>query len=114
MTADQVLDPELLRDPEVHAVTKQQARAREGGEDGGEQALGLHERLLVEDYVVEVARAQLGLGQAEVDGLARERGVVLLSREALFLGGGDELAVDEQRGGGVVVVAADAEDVHWR
>ena len=33
----------------------------------------------------------------------RETGVVLLAREALFLGGGDDLAVDDKRRGAVVI-----------
>ena len=49
--------------------------------------------------------------QAVRDGLVRERGVVLLAREALFLRGGDDLAVAEQAGGAVVIEGRDAEDV---
>ena len=50
--------------------------------------------------------------QAEVDGVRRKAGVVLVAREALLFGGGDQDAVLQQRGGGVVVEAGDPEDVH--
>ena len=46
--------------------------------------------------------------------LAGNAVVVLLAREALLLRGGDEPAVDHQRGRGVVVEGADPEDVHLR
>ena len=39
-------------------------------------------------------------------------GVVLLAREALFLRGGDDLAVRDERGGAVVIERRDAEDAH--
>jgi urease accessory protein UreE len=69
----------------------------------------LEERLVVEDHPVE--RRSGRLGQAEADGVRRERGVVLDSGEALLLGGRDDLAVVDQAGGRVVVVAADSQDL---
>ena len=39
-------------------------------------------------------------------------GVVLLAREALLFRGRDQLAVDEQRRGGVVVETGDSENIH--
>ncbi len=37
---------------------------------------------------------------------------MLYAREALFLGRGDQFAVAQQRGGGVMEVAGQPEDVH--
>ncbi len=42
----------------------------------------------------------------------RKRRVVLAPRQALFLHGADRHAVDDERGGRVVVVGGDAEDLH--
>ncbi len=42
----------------------------------------------------------------------RKAGVVLLAGEALFLRGGDDLAVHDQRRGAVVIERRNAEDAH--
>ena len=50
--------------------------------------------------------------QTPFDGAERKRRVVLVPRQALFLNGADRHAVDDERGGRVVVVRGDAEDLH--
>ena len=52
--------------------------------------------------------------EARADRVHRERGVVLLAREALLLRGGHDRSVAHQRGRGVVVIGGDAEDLHPR
>ncbi len=79
---------------------------------GGEEAGELGDGLVVEHHQIEIARADLALTQAVGSGVDRDAGVVLLAGEALFLGGGDDLAVAHQAGAAVVVEGADAEDVH--
>ena len=67
---------------------------------------------------VEVGRLEPRLGQAERHRLlgqlpGRERHgrlAVLAAREALLLGGGDDLAVDDERGGRIVEDGIDSED----
>ena len=51
-----------------------------------------------------------GLAKAVFDGALGKRGVILFTAEALFLGGGDETPVNEQRRGAVVVKRGNAED----
>ena len=68
------------------------------------------ERLVVEADVVDRLGRDARLLQAVIDGVDGEALVVLLAREALFLSGGDDLAILDQRGRAVVIVGRDAKD----
>src|SRR5690606_39397959 len=78
---------------------------------GPHQPVELQERLVVERDPVEVGGLDPGAVEAVADGVPREVRVVLLAREALLLRRGDDLAVPQEAGGGVVVVRRDAENV---
>jgi hypothetical protein len=95
MLADEVFDPDLLAQQEMHAVTEEPPRPRERRHDGRDEPLCLHERLLVEHHVVDLATVEPARRQAVLDRTLRERRVVLLSREALLMDGGDEATVAE-------------------
>ena len=62
--------------------------------------------------MVEGFRGDTGLVQAPGDGVVWKGGVVLLAGEALFLRGGDDAAVLDQRGRAVVVEGRYTEDTH--
>ncbi len=108
--ANPVLHPELLAHPERHRLQEGAEAAWREVEVRLEEALELQERLVVEGDGVERGGLDAPLLQAPESGLAREAGVVLLPREALFLRGRDDLAVDDEGGGGVVVVGREAEN----
>ena len=112
LLADQRRDPELLVDPERHGLAEGPERAGEGRDVGREHPLELQQRLVVEAHGVELLGADAALAQDVLHGPAGEVGVVLLAAEPLLLAGGDDLAVAEDRGGGVVVEAGQPEDVH--
>ena len=61
------------------------------------------QRLFVEADIVHIARRNARFVQAIVDGVFRKALVVLAPREALFLRGGANLAIDNQRSRGVVI-----------
>jgi len=61
--------------------------------------------------VVEIRDRQVGLFEAVAEGRTRDRRIVLAPAEALLLRRGNELAVLEKAGGGVVEVRRDADDV---
>jgi hypothetical protein len=109
-----VLLEELVLHPHRQRGAERAEAARREGEVGLEQPLELEERLVVEGDVVDLGELRAGRFQAGADRLVREGRVVLLAREALFLRGGDHLAVAQQRRGAVVVVRGDAEDSHDR
>ncbi len=60
--------------------------------------------------MVELVGGEPRVGEAPRGRERREAGAVLDAVEALLLGGGDELAVDDERGGSVAVVGVQAED----
>jgi hypothetical protein len=103
LLADQLTHPELLFEPQRHRLEKR--RQAGGGERqvGLEQALELEPGLVVEGDVIDLGRRGGAFVQAVVDRVAGEAKVVLLAAEALFLGGGDDLAVADEAGRGVVV-----------
>jgi hypothetical protein len=107
----QVLHPQLLREPGVHRLAEDGPRSRERRERGGEDALELDDRLLVEDDQVEVVRGDAGALQAELDRELREARIVLHPAEALFFRGREDDAVLHDRRRRVVVVEAEPEDV---
>jgi hypothetical protein len=103
---------ELLLEPQRKAHHEQLEAPRRVGDIGLEQAIELEQRLVVEGDVVEIILADAPFAEAVGDRVLREPVVVLLAREALFLGGGDDPTVLHQAGGAVVVVRRDPEDVH--
>ena len=112
LVAQELLLEQLLLQP-------QRDRHAEGAEAPGseceigfEQPFELEERLVVERDMIDVGEADAGLGQAIGDGVMRETGIVLLAGEALLLGGGDDLSVDDQCRGAIVVERGQSENSH--
>ena len=103
--------PQLLVDPQRHRLAERAEGAREGRDVGREHALELQQRLVVEADRVEVLGPDARLLQHVLDGAGGEAGVVLLAGEPLLLAGGDDHAVLQEGGRGVVVEAGEAEDV---
>src|SRR5262249_33007738 len=103
--------PELLLEPGRHGPEKRPKRARSRHEVRVEEALELQERLVVKDDVIDLSDRNSGFRKAVFDRTERQRRVVTLPREALFLGRGDDLAVTKQASGAIVIERGKAEDV---
>jgi hypothetical protein len=101
---------EFLLEPQRHGLPEAAQAARRVGQIGFEQSPELQVRLIVERYVVELVGPQFGFTEAVGGRLFGETGVVLLAREALFLSGGYDVAINNQRRGAVVVERGNAED----
>ena len=91
------------------AMRNEREAPRREREIGLEQPLELQERLVVEGDEVDVAPRDAGLRAGNSAARSRESRVVLLAGEALFLRGGDDLAVAHERGGAVVIERRDPE-----
>ena len=61
-----------------------------------------------------VTQTDPGLLQAEIDRVAGKAGVVLLAGEPLFLRGGDDAPVVDERRRAVVIEGRDSQDAHRR
>ena len=110
MLGEQAPHEQLLLDPGGH-------RCHEAGETRGrepviglEQALEFQERLVVERHPRQPVVRHAALAEHVAAGVDGERRVVTPAREALFLRGGDNLPVHQQRGCAVVVEGRDAEN----
>src|SRR5262249_22548359 len=95
---------QLFLDPHWHCRQKAGEAAGSEGVIGLEQPLELQERLVVKSNRRQVLEVDARLLQNVPAGVNRERGVVLLAGEALFLRGSHNLAVKQQRRGAIVVV----------
>lgn len=101
---------ELLLEPQGHRVEKRLETARRVGEIGLEQAAIGEYGLVVEAHIVELLRIEFRLAQTVVDGVARERRVVLLPGKTLFLSCCDDLTIDDECGGRIVIERRDAQN----
>src|SRR5690242_1951809 len=84
------------------------ARGQEKAELAGEIGLAV----LIDRDAVDVAQPDAGFSQAVRRRLRRKAGAMLDAAEALFLGGGDQHAVAQQRSRGIGVERIEAEDDH--
>ncbi len=98
--ADEALEEDLFLDPDGDG--REEGLQAPGGEDvvGLQEALELEKGLVVEDDGLQVLEADGSLLQAVAGGVGGKARIVLLPREALLLGGGDDPAVfyDGRRG----------------
>jgi len=110
MIAQQAFLEQFFLQPDRDRLAERLKAARREGEIGLEQALEFEERLFVEHDVIEFGRLDVISGKTIANRGAGKIRVVLAACEALFLGGGDDLAVHQQCGGAVVVECRDAEN----
>ncbi len=68
-----------------------------------EQPLQLEQRFVVKGNCVESIEARAGVVQTEAHRVSRKARVVLLSGKALFLRGGDNFTIFNDRRGGVMI-----------
>ena len=94
-----------------NAIRNELQAARRESEIGFEQPLEFEERLVVEDDVIDSAKADLGFVQTILDGVARKPGVVLLAGEALLLRRRDDPAIGDERRCTIVVEGRDTKNV---
>ena len=110
---------ELLLQPEWKPHQEELEARRGVGQVGLEDPFEFEQRLVVEDDEIELAPVDARFAKAVVDRLLGEAVVVLLAGKALFLGSRDNFSVAHERGGAVMIVRGDPENVHdlagcWR
>ena len=72
----------------------------------------LNERFLMKCHERNIVHGDSGLAQCPPDGMGREPFVVFFTREGLFAGRSYGNTVPNQAGGGVVIEATQAQNVH--
>ena len=108
----QPLQEQLFLQPQRHGLEEGAEATRREHQIGLDQPLELDERLFVEHDMIDVGWPNTCLIEAVPEGLCRKGVIMLLAREALFLGGRDNAAVFDQRGRAVVIEAGHANDTH--
>jgi hypothetical protein len=109
---EQALLEELLAYPDGQGLAERREAAWREREVRLQQPFEFEKGLVVERDPVDILGPHLREIQAEADGVHRKRRIVLLAREAFFLGRGDDLAVHDQRSRRVVVERRDTEHLH--
>src|SRR5262249_17738344 len=94
---------ELLLEPERQGFPKPAKSDGSKSEVRFEEPFKLGKGFVVEADIRKVVRPQPRLGQTIVDGVVREMEIVLPAREAFFLSGGNDFAVDDQRSRRIMV-----------
>src|SRR5260221_14368006 len=87
---------------------------REVAQAGGEDAVELERRAFVEHHRIECHGLDPGVIEAPFNCEKRKIRIVLAARKTLFLHGGDRYSVDRQRGGGIVIMGRNTENLHLR
>src|SRR5262245_19900995 len=105
---------EFLSEPQRDRLKERPKPHRCIGQIRLEAAIEFEERLVVKRDVVQLRGSDACFGQAVVDRVLGKTIVMFLSREPLFLSGGDNLSVADQRSGAVVVESGNTEDSHGR
>jgi hypothetical protein len=95
---------QLLPDPDGQRLSKRAEATRRVREIGLQQPVEFQERLVVKRDMVERAGVEAAALETERHGLRRKPIVVFAAREALFLRRRDDLAVDDERRGRIVIV----------
>ena len=103
--------PQLLFDPHYHALPEQADPQRCSGQMGFQQAFKGEQRFVVKSDAVQIFNAYTRFAQAVCDRMVRKLGIVLSSREALFLRGGDNSSIANQTRSAVVIECRNAEDI---
>ena len=78
---------------------------------GFQQAFKGEQRFVVKSDAVQIFNAYTRFAQAVCDRMVRKLGIVLSSREALFLRGGDNSSIANQTRSAVVIECRNAEDI---
>src|SRR5215471_5717910 len=104
---EQLLLEQLLLQPDRHRRHERPEPARRKRQIGLQQSLELHQRLVVERDVAQVAQRDAAFTKTVTNRFTREPGVMLLAREAFLLRGGDDFAVSQQARGAVVIEGRD-------
>ncbi len=111
---EQALLKQLLLEPQRQRLPERRETARRECEVCFQQALEFQEWLVVESDKVDVGGTKPGDLETRANGGAGKVRIVLHAREALFLGGVFDAAVDDERCGGIVVIGGEPENAHER
>lgn len=107
-----ILDPEFVAEPRDHCFPKYLVRAGKRLHRCEQEPFELYQWFFVEDDIVEIFPTDAGFAETELDCFVGKVVIVFLSGKAFFFRGGDQLAVANERGRGIMVIAGNPQDVH--
>jgi hypothetical protein len=111
--AEKIFLKEFLADPERERHPERLQAARGERQVVLQKAIEFDEWLFVEDYIIELTLLQSSRVKAVTNRVSRKAGIVFFAGKPLFLGGGHDLTVADDRRGTVVVKSGEAKNVDW-
>jgi hypothetical protein len=112
LIAQQLLLEQLLFQPERDRHTEGAKSFGSEGKIGFEQALELEKWLVIEGDVIDFAKRDAALVQTISERMVWKTRIMLLAREALLLGGGNDLSIDDQRRCTIVIERRQSQNSH--
>ncbi len=109
---DDAAHPDFFTERVLDGVGKRPPGVRERSEGGGQDPIELPHAPFVENHGIKVGRLQPCVIETPFDRCERKCRIVLAARQTLFLDGANGHPVDHDRGGRVVVMRRDAENLH--
>src|SRR5438477_244349 len=107
---NEIRHPKLFFHPQRHRFQERPESRRRVVEISFQQPIEFQQRLIVKADIVQLIRGDAGLFETITSGMQREIMIVFDAREALFLSGGDNLAVDHETRGRVMIKRRNAEN----
>ncbi len=97
LPADQLRDEQFLLQPDRHRHLKRPERLGESRQISGQQPLEFQKRFIIEADTVQLLCGDARFFQTVLNGTFGEIRIMLLTREALLLGGSHQLTILKQR-----------------
>ena len=110
LVADGLAQVEFLREPGWQHPQPRRQAGRCDGQKTLEHPRKFDDRFVVKHNRIEIGQADAALLQTKTDSVFGKAFVVFAARKAFLLRGGNDPAIDQQRGGRVVVISGDAEE----
>src|SRR6056297_2622751 len=101
--SNQILDPEFLLEPECHGFDEGTNANWRVGKISMEKPVKFLERFVVESDHIEFRGGNAPFRETMLNGLFRKPEIMLLAGKAFFLGGGDDLAINNQRCSAIMI-----------
>src|SRR5437870_362197 len=109
LSADEIRHPQLFFHPQRYRFQERTESRRRVVEISLQQPIKFQQWLIVKADIVQLIRGNAGFFKTITSRMQREIMIVFDAREAFFLGGRDNLSVDDKAGGRVMIKRRNAE-----
>jgi len=109
-----VWHPQFLTQPTRHGCAERVQPPRGNRQVCFQQTVELQQRFLMKRHEIQVRRPDAASGEAVLDGVLWETGILFPSGEPFFLGGRADAAILHERRSTIVIECRNTQDIHRR